>query len=56
MRHPLSHHRGKAIDALREAGIVVEVGGEEYRHPPTEVSLMQLTALMKHELTVSDEI
>ncbi|GAQ81151.1 riboflavin biosynthesis protein RibD [Klebsormidium nitens] len=36
MRHPLSHHRGKAIDALRAAGIVVEVGGEEYRHPPTE--------------------
>lgn len=31
MRHPLSHFRGKAIDALRRTGVRVDVGGEELK-------------------------
>jgi hypothetical protein len=38
MRHPLAHLKGKGIEALRDAGMVVEVLGEDVSLP-VEVSL-----------------
>jgi hypothetical protein len=40
MRHPLAHLKGKGIEALRDAGMVVEVVGEDVSLP-VEVSLSQ---------------